>query len=85
MTGRVIGAGVAAVLALGACALPPPTVREVSNPDTSGPGFSHGAPKPSDDTYDEHACGGDHGMLEEMNDDDRGRIRLGPPQMSICR
>jgi hypothetical protein len=85
MTARVIGAGLAALLSLAACALPPPIVREVSNPDASGPGLSPSTPKPGNDTYDEHACGGDHGMLEEVNDDDRGRIRLGPPQMSICR
>ncbi|HXE17823.1 MAG TPA: hypothetical protein VN632_11370 [Stellaceae bacterium] len=47
--------------------------------------FLPGAPRPGEFGYDEHACGGDHGMLEEMNDNDRGRPHIGPPQMSICR
>jgi hypothetical protein len=84
MTGRVTGAGLAAALVVAACAVPPPTAREVSNRDATSPAFLAGAPKPGDETYDEHACGGDHGMLEEMSDDDRGRVRIGPPQMSIC-
>ncbi len=84
MTGRVIGAGLAAALAVAACAASPPTAREASNRVATGPAFLPGAPKPGDETYDEHACGGDHGLLEEMSDDDRGRVRVGPPQMSIC-
>jgi len=84
VTARVIGAGLAAALALAACAVPPPAAREASGHGATGPAFLPGAPKPGDSAYDEHACGGDHGMLEEMSDDDRGRLRIGPPQMSIC-
>jgi len=84
VTGRMTVAGLAALLALAACALPPPRAPNASGHDTTGPAFLPGAPRPGDETYDEHACGGDHGMLEEMTDDDRGRVRVGPPQMSIC-
>jgi hypothetical protein len=80
----LIGAGLTAALTLGACTVPPPIAREVSNHDATGPAFLPGAPKPGAKTDDQRACGGDHGMLEEMSDDDRGRIRVGPPQMSLC-
>jgi hypothetical protein len=74
-------------VALTACGLLPPP----SPPGQTGvaarqrqPTFLPGAPKPGDIDYDETACGGDHGMIEEMDDDDRGRLRVGPPQMTIC-
>ncbi len=87
MSARGRGACVAAALAMlaGACAVPPPTPQGIANAAARRPAFLPGAPKPGEVAYNEHACGGDHGMLEELNDDDRGRLRIGPPEMSICR
>ena len=74
MTRSAALAVLALALALAACVPPPntPPVRLA------------GAPKPGEVGYDPHACGGDHGMLEQLTEDDRGRVRIGPPEMSIC-
>lgn len=86
MSARGIDACVAVALAmlLGACAAPPPTPQGTASADARRPAFLPGAPKPGEVAYNQQACGGDHGMIEELNDDDRGRLRVGPPQMSIC-
>ena len=68
------GGAVALALLLAAC----------GGPGTSPLARLAGAPKPGEYGYDINACGGDHGMLEEITETDRGRIRLGPPEMSIC-
>jgi hypothetical protein len=68
----------ALALMLGACALPPP------GPPLAQEAQLAIAPKSGEIGYDAHACGGDHGMLEQLSDQDRGRVRLGPPEMSIC-
>lgn len=82
MSARGIDACVAVALAmlLGACAAPPPTPQGTASADARHPA----SPKPGEVAYNQQACGGDHGMIEELNDDDRGRLRVGPPQMSIC-
>jgi hypothetical protein len=82
--GRRAGVVIALALTLGACAVPPPTPQGFASADARRPAFLPGAPKPGEVAYNEHACGGDHGMLEELNDNDRGRLHIGPPQMSIC-
>ncbi len=86
MSGRRLGAGIVAALALclAGCGVPPPSPQGLASADSRRPAFLPGAPKPGEVAYNEQACGGDHGMLEELNDDDRGRLHVGPPQMSIC-
>ena len=86
MRAHGIGASVAVALTmlLGACAVPTPTPQGIASADARRPAFLPGAPKPGEVAYNEQACGGDHGMLEELDDDDRGRLHRGPPQMSIC-
>lgn len=78
------GIVIALALMLGACAVPQPSPQGTASAEARRPAFLPGAPKPGEVAYNEQACGGDHGMLEELNDDDRGRLRVGPPQMSIC-
>lgn len=76
-----------AALALNACAPTPEAVARVKAEQEAfyNRTFLPGAPRPGDVGYDEHACGGDHGMAEQWADDMRGYPRIGPPQMSICR
>jgi len=85
MTGRVIVAGLAAALALGACAAPPRAPQVTNPPQASNHDITGRVdPRSGGTRAEDHPCGGDHGMLEELTDDQRGRVRVGPPQMSIC-
>lgn len=83
-----VRAGFAATLlvaAVAGCAVPPPTPEAVARVRAEAKqALLPGAPQPGDYGYDPNPCAGDSGMLAEMTQDIRGRIRLGPPQMSLC-
>lgn len=87
MTGNGLPVALALLL-LGACAqppLPPGQPRPRGSPPPPNAAFLPNAPVPGDYNYDAYACGVDHGMIEELVDDARGRLRIGPPEMSICK